>query len=346
MTSVHNPTSVLLVGNVPLDSAEEVFTKLSSALPSQLLAISDGETGERSQYVFWQESCFPPETIRFIGRDADAPSDKAEQGPYTIDSIKPTRYDEAALSSYTKFCQLRREGVISKDVRFQVCLPSAYNCVQAWVEEEHRKEIYPLYEARLQEAVAHITKEIPAEDLAIQFDLALEVMALEYDQGRPIDLIVKPWFSPIKENFLQKIRNLCTTILAPVKLGFHLCYGDRDHKHFVEPEDASLMVGFANDIVRAVSQLHEVAWVHMPVPKSRTDVAYFEPLRDLKLGEGLLFLGLVHANDEAGTKRRIEVARSAYPHPFGVATECGLGRTPREEVDSILQISRAVTVER
>jgi Fe2+ or Zn2+ uptake regulation protein len=68
-------------------------------------------------------------------------------------------------------------------------------------------------------------------------------------------------------------------------------------------------------------------------------------LKNLDIGhDRRLYLGLVHAHDLEGTKRRIEIARSVIQHDFGVATECGLGRTPREDVDSIFQILKEITV--
>lgn len=40
-----------------------------------------------------------------------------------------------------------------------------------------------------------------------------------------------------------------------------------------------------------------------------------------------LYLSLVYAHGEAGTKKRIEIAQVCVSFPFGVATECGLART-------------------
>ena len=98
----------------------------------------------------------------------------------------------------------------------------------------------------------------------------------------------------------------------------------------------------ANDTIKRVDEIHIVGWIHMPVPKGRSDVAYFEPLKGLNLCSAQLFLDLVHGNDEDGTGERIETAQSVYPHPFWVATECGMGRTAPEELYSILEISCAV----
>ncbi|KOC16495.1 hypothetical protein AFLA70_261g001571 [Aspergillus flavus AF70] len=81
----------------------------------------------------------------------------------------------------------------------------------------------------------------------------------------------------------------------------------------------------------------------MPVPKDRDDSAYFEALSQLDVGGDVeLYLGLVHANDTEGTRRRIRTAQSVVRR-FGVTTECGMGRTPTDELNSILQISRDLT---
>lgn len=86
-----------------------------------------------------------------------------------------------------------------------------------------------------------------------------------------------------------------------------------------------------------------IAYMHMPVPVDRDDEAYFEPLKELvaNQGETEIYLGLVHPNDAAGTQRRISAAGKTIP-AFGVATECGMGRTPKEEIDSIMAISADV----
>ena len=345
MTQSVIPTGVLLVGSLPLSSAEEVLTDVCAALPGRLRYIPDGETGSRWNYVLWQGACFPKETI-YEWAGGIIPTDGGRLA-YTLDSVQPTGYDEAAISSYSVFKRLRAEGVIPKDVRFQVCLPTPINTVQWFVRPECQSQMEPLYEQRIFEALHRIQESIPANDLAIQWDMPLDVMALEHDRGtldsHPMRDFFKLHFSPVKEGLLDRIIRLCKAVDADIELGFHLCYGDYEHKHLIEPTDLGLMVMLANEIVKRVGPFHPVAWLHMPVPKDRTDIAYFEPLDDLKLDDTQLFLGLVHANDEVGTQERIKVAQSVWKGPFGVATECGMGRTPKEELDSIFQISRNVT---
>jgi hypothetical protein len=101
------------------------------------------------------------------------------------------------------------------------------------------------------------------------------------------------------------------------------------------------MVGLAGSVLERVKR--RVDWIHMPVPKDRDDVAYLVPLKGLELGSTSLFLGLVHANDEEGTQKRIQAAGQMGIQTFGVATECGMGRTPVDELDSIFQIFTSVS---
>jgi hypothetical protein len=88
-----------------------------------------------------------------------------------------------------------------------------------------------------------------------------------------------------------------------------------------------------------------INWIHMPVPIERDDDAYFEPLKDLRLRpETELYLGLVHYQDGLeGTQRRIATAAKFVPR-FGVATECGMARRPRERVPELLGIQRNAVV--
>ena len=102
-------------------------------------------------------------------------------------------------------------------------------------------------------------------------------------------------------------------------------------------------MGLANDITKRLTR--PISWVHMPVPKERRDASYYKPLNQLDIGSGRLYLGLVHPFDEEGTRQRILIAQSMFPQQFGIATEYGMGRTSKKEVDSILQTMREVSTE-
>ncbi|KAL2813059.1 hypothetical protein BDW59DRAFT_154988 [Aspergillus cavernicola] len=334
------PSDVLLVGSIPLSSAEEVFTTVTKALPRRVHSIPDGETGDRGNYIGWQLALFPKETIRYFLGGTDPP---ANHPGLTQKSIPPTQYDTVALKSYQTFIELRKKNVIPPGVRFQVSLPPPLNCIQGHTRNEFHAQLEPLYEKRLLDSLVNIIDKIPADDLALQWDVCFEIMTLEFDRGRLKEPFFQAHFSPVKEGILDRLERISANIPTKVPLGFHLCYGDLHHQHFIEPEDMELLIDLANGIARRLQR--PIGWVHLPVPKNRDDAGYFEPLKNLDIGpNGRLYLGLVHAHDLEGTKRRIQVARSVIQCDFGVATECGMGRTSREDVDSIFQILKDVTV--
>ena len=81
----------------------------------------------------------------------------------------------------------------------------------------------------------------------------------------------------------------------------------------------------------------------MPVPRDRSDDAYFAPLKNLRLRpETELCLGLVHHTDGIdGTKKRLATARR-HVQTFSIATECGFGRRRPETIPELLRIHAAV----
>jgi hypothetical protein len=187
------------------------------------------------------------------------------------------------------------------------------------------QQICPAYERAMLREVERICRAIPHQDLAIQWDVCIEMLAWDGRWERA------PAFPGMEQVFSRNFATLAAAVPDGVELGFHLCYGDLDAKHFVEPIDATKMVEMANLIARSVSR--PIAWIHMPVPIDRADDAFHAPLTGLRLGAGTeLYLGLVHAADGvAGATRRIAAARKYVPE-FGVASECGISRGRNAEV--------------
>ena len=112
--------------------------------------------------------------------------------------------------------------------------------------------------------------------------------------------------------------------------------------HFKQPDDTGIMVRVANGIFAASPR--PIDWVHMPVPRDRSDETYFKPLGDLNLpAETDLFLGVIHNTDgEEGASRRIAAAGQVIDR-FGVAAECGLGRRPPETIPGLFRIHANVS---
>lgn len=127
-----------------------------------------------------------------------------------------------------------------------------------------------------------------------------------------------------------------------IELGYHLCYGDAAHKHFFEPRDPAKLAHVSRAISAGMTR--PMTWLHIPVPRNRTDRAYLEPMRDAGLGsETELYVGLVHSSDGlAGAKARIATAQQVLERPFGIATECGLGRRQPDSIPELLRMHAAL----
>ncbi|MDQ6659891.1 MAG: hypothetical protein M3Z24_02870 [Chloroflexota bacterium] len=335
----NQPQGVLLVGSVPLDNTEEVFRTTSSILAGRLRRIPDGETGERSNWIGWQ--------ARFLASNPlfemipPNPNDYAPLPHFKLRSPMSSReitfdtlgYADAAKASYAVFSQLKQGGLLPANARFQVSLPTPLAPVTAFVVPEDQAVVEPAYEAAMLAELDQITTAIPHDDLAIQWDVAIEFGILEG--------MMPTFFSDAKAEILERLIRLGNRVPSEVEMGYHLCYGDAGHKHFKEPEDAAKLVEVANAISAGVKR--EINWIHMPVPHNRTDDAYFAPLRNLKLHpETELYLGLVHFTDGVeGTQRRIAAAQRVVAE-FGVATECGMGRRSAETIPDLLRIHSEV----
>jgi hypothetical protein len=337
--SGQQPRGVHLVGSVPLGGAEEVFRTAGTILDGRLRRIPDGETGVRSNWIGWQADVLarqpeletiPPDP----GAYAPLPHFKLRPGAAaSAMAFGPLGYAAAARSSYAVFERLRAEGVIPAGRRFQVSLPTPLAPVNAFVVPQDQAAVEPRYEARLLAEVDEIASAIPRDDLAIQWDTAVEFALLEGAFLAP--------FADVLPEIVERLVRIGKRVPSGVELGYHLCYGDAGHRHFVQPRDTSTLLEVANAVSAQVQR--PMNWIHLPVPRDRTDAAYFIPLRNLQLHpETELYLGLVHYTDGvAGTQRRIEAAQQVVP-VFGVATECGFGRRPPETVPDLLRIHAEV----
>jgi hypothetical protein len=340
--SAQEPHGAHLNGSVPLKNADAVFRAVGSTLGDRVRRVPDGETGVRTNWIGFQSGVFaatgqfdvvPPAP----GAYAPLPQLKPKAG---IDprQIKFGRlgYADAAKASYATFVALKREGQIPRGVRFQVSFPTPLAPVAGFVAPQALAAVEPAYESRLMQELDEIGAAIPHDELAVQWDAAVEFGMLEG--------VWPVAFRDVRQEVVDRLVRIGNRVPARVEVGYHLCYGDAGHRHFKEPADMAKLVDIANAITAGVQR--PVQWFSMPVPRNRADDAYFAPLRGLRLSpETELYLGLVHFTDKAeGTRHRIEAAQRALDRPFGVAAECGLGRRPPETIPELLRIHAEVAM--
>jgi len=271
---------VHLVGSVNFEDAETTIRTAAEGLGGHLKRIPDGEVGER-----WHWIAFQPHRLAQtpgIGRVGDEPvlvrgvdfrPARIEEGVRAEDlELRPLGYAEAALESWQVFSRLKHEGVVPPGTRFQVSLPTPLGVVGSCVREEDRPEFEPVYEAALARELHQIVDAIPNDELAIQWDAALE---FAHHEGAGYGAPSNPWFDDVWAGTSERLARQIDRVPGPVEVGVQLCYGDVAEKHFAEPTDAAVITRFANLVAGQVQR--PLTWVHLPVPIERDDEAFFAP---------------------------------------------------------------------
>jgi hypothetical protein len=335
--------SVHIVGSVPLANAGAVFTALSDAVGPRLKRMPDGETGERSSWVGWLGSVFAQSPVLELSDDTWRVHEQASvHRRYRLKpgaSIKDFRldklpYGDFALESYGVFRRLRDAGKIRPGTKFQVDIAPGHSAARSHVVDALLPAVEPVFNDAICREIDRIAAAIPHQDLAFQFDAASAVFAILQRGDFGIHGNTK---AEAAASFTEVLAALGNRVPAGVDLLYHFCYGDNNHRHSVEPIDMGDMVDMANRLTTATRR--PIQLIHMPVPRDRSDDAYFAPLRNLALApETEIALGLVHLTGGIeGIRRRRETARR-YLASFALATECGFGRRKPETIPDLLRL--------
>ena len=335
---------VHFVGSIPLPDSETVFRSLSAAVGPHVLRLPDGETGIRKTWIkFLQDVLAENPAIEFA---ADVPPFKFTQWDGKVireiprlrlrPSATPdpasfkTGYAEMAIASWRVFERLQKEGVVPPGVKFQISLPTPIAPTYNNLVPADRPRLLPALTRHFIGEIAAISAALPNDRIAIQWDVCQEVLAWEgyYEKG-PVDF---------RRETIAVLQAIGDAVPPAVELGYHLCYGSPADEHLVQPKDAGIMVEMTNAIAAAVAR--PIQFFHLPVPKPRTDDAYFAPLESFKLGPDTeLYLGLVHHDDAAGNAARLAAARR-HVRVDGVATECGMARGDPSRLPALLAAHR------
>jgi len=344
--------NIHLVGSVPMANAEAVFETVSTALGRRIKRIPDGETGARGDWITWLEPVFANHpAFQKSGEFFRVHASGTGRQRFTVRpgfAPQHVRFDnlfyaDIANESYGIFKRLKDAGKISADMKFQVDLVPAHSVIWLFLIDALHAPIDPIYNDAVKREIDKIAAAIPHDELAIQFDVASAVFArLERNEASSYGRTK----AQMQEMFSTIVADLGNRVPADIDLLYHLCYGDSNHRHVVEPTDMADMVEFANRVSQQIERPLQL--VHMPVPRNRADDAYFAPLKRLKLRpETELCLGLVHYSDGvAGTTQRLATAKKhvgeKYVGTFSIATECGLARRDPRTISELLRIHAEV----
>jgi hypothetical protein len=325
----HKPV-VHFVGSIPLPDAETVFRTLSAVAGPHLRRLPDGETGIRKTWIRFLQDVLAENPAIEVARDVplfkfvqwdgklirEIPRLRLKPGAKPDPATFRTGYAEMAIESWRLFDRLQKEGVIPAGVKFQISLPTPIAPTYNNMVPADRPALLPALTRHMIGEVQAIARAMPQDRIAIQWDVCQEVLAWEgYYEPGPVDFCTET---------IGVLSEIGDAVPATIDLGYHLCYGSPADEHLVQPKDAGIMVEIVNAITAGVRR--PIQFFHLPVPKPRTDDAYFAPLERLKLRpETELYLGLVHHDNAAGNAARLAAGRR-HVRVDGVATECGMAR--------------------
>ncbi len=347
------PSRVHFNGSVNLPNTETVMREISARIPAGVSRMTDGETGERNYWIRFQIQKFAlmPEfeqvaVVQAYESSPDAPpmvQFRLADGR-SADTIDWPNlgYADAYAGSFEVFDELQREGTVAAGVRMQVQYPTPLASMAGTIVPADMPAVAEAYEAALFDDLDVLLGRVPHDRIAVQWDVAVEFGLLEGAMG--------PATMPL-EQIVPGLVRCADRVPDDIPVGMHLCYGDYGHQHFKQPESLRMQVDVVNAVNAAARR--PIAWASFTVPQARDDADYFAPLRDLRAGtETELYFALVpyHPDDQAeGTTAaqvaHIDDALARSPggvRPWGICTECGMGRVDADDVPRLLDIHRQI----
>ena len=335
----------LLVGSIPLKSTGEALETFGKELGSHLASLPDGEVGWRQFWisrVHFQVFALHPD-LEVIQRPR---SDHGVERIYPHDStdnwnfrVRPgvdrvhfghpgwrLGFYQEAVNSYYIFRDLKKQGKLPQGLRFQVSIPTAVSALppRVFPTPGDLDKVRPGYIEAVRAEIAGILREIPAQDLAVQWDCSTELQDA-YGAVKGLDP------KGMIERNLEQITALSCDIPSEVLLGFHFCFGTLGGWPRFEPDSTDKAVELANAFIAGAGR--RVDWMHIPT-LNRSDDAYYAPLDNLQAGDTRIFLGMIH--NMPTFAERLAVARK-HLSDFGVAAYCGFGRRHPSELPEILK---------
>jgi hypothetical protein len=315
---------VHLNGGLAVPDVATAMRLQAEILGDHLYAVIDGEPNERNQWIMWLATkLFALDGIEVVGQTGEPRSgiDPVYAGfpilavADTVTEIPVPGYAAAARESYRIYKRLQEDGVLAGDVKFQVALPTPYAPTVCFVRPEDQERFLVLYERVIEDEITAIADLVPADELVIQFDTAIEIGAI-FGVFEATDALSK------KQAIIDALNRALRMPPAGVERGLHFCYGDLRHRHFKAPTDLGLCVELGNGVTDLAD------FVSMPADRNNGRwEAYYEPVRDLKVRR--LALGVIdYRGDELTTTRAIQAAQAGVGPSveFAVSTECGMAR--------------------
>lgn len=332
------PSALFLPGSLPTQTAEQSFRTFGGALGQWLNYMPDGEVGTRRYWIdgvaFRVFNRHPEiETVKYPSPENGVekwwPRGRHDEFGFRIrPGVKEVRFGDPgwrlgfardAINSYALFRYIKKDGIIPQGVRFQVCIPLVFSAIRFFFPDEDVDKVGPGFTEATRAEVAKIVEMIPNDDLAIQFDLAVE--------NRYVDTALDehgPEASRKEgERVCAPLGEICSAIPRAVHLGHHMCFGTLNGWPSRTPPTLAGTIILANSAIAASGR--KVDFVHIPTLASTED-AWFAPLKDLKADGADVYMGAIHhLHRPGGMGDQLRVMKK-YLSDFGLGSPCGFGR--------------------
>lgn len=316
-------------GEFGVHAMETAFVRLGPHLER----MSDGETGDRSQWIRptieWLRANPDVERILELKKRTDEVMYRLRPGH----TFRPDRiqlgYLRAFQQSYPAFRVLReRHGL--PHVSFQVGIPAPLDLALIAFGSDARADasLAAAFMAATLDQIAQIRAEA-GDDVVFQVETVAALIATA--QAPAADQ------SAVAERMASDLVEVAERAPEGTRFGIHLCFGDYHHKATGQAENARPIVLLANALGRSWPAGRPLDYIHAPLAAAdqppALDDAWYEPLRELDLPESVRFVaGLVHEHiDVDRLKTLLATVERIIGSEVDVAATCGLGRRPSED---------------
>ena len=332
------PAELFLPGSLPCETAEQSFRIFGGALGQWLDYMPDGEVGTRRYWIdgiaYRVFNGHPEiETVKYPAPENGVekwwPRGRTDEFGFRVKpGVSKVRFGDPgwrlgfardAINSYALFRYMKKDGVVPQHVRFQVCIPLVFSAVRFFFPDEDVEKVVPGFTEATRAEVAKIVEMIPNDDLAIQWDLAVE--------NRFVDTAMDEHGAEVarKEGarVCAPLFDICSAIPKAVHLGHHMCFGTLNGWPSRQPPTVAGTVILANAATAASGR--KVEFLHIPT-LAHTEDAWFAPLNNLKADGARVYMGAIHhLHGPHGLRDQLKTMKK-YLSDFGLGSPCGFGR--------------------
>ena len=334
----------LLVGSVPVDSAEEAISLALSKLGNRLHSVPDGETGERQNWIIPIIEALRAHPDFELAKEGDwsdydkTPRFRLANGKRLKADALDLGYAAAFRANYPTLVALREEHGLP-DIAYQVGIPGDLDlALFVFGPGGILTKRGPFTEATVREITA-IHREAGA-DVVFQIEVPAELVFVAQ---------MPPPLRPLVARYLAGgICRLAKLSPSGTRFGIHLCLGDMNHRALASMADVGPVVLLANAIARRWPAGRRLEFMHAPFAAANIppalDERWYAPLSKLSLPSGTRFVaGCIHEDLSVEDQRRlIELIEQRLGTRVDLATACGLGR--RDRASAVATIDRIVEV--